>query len=295
MYRVLRYGKANYFADDEQVLWSYEPDDIEPAFVRMNSDLESIREWSVKHCLKLNVAKCTVIHIVPPNVLEVMKDNGLHVMLEDEPLEISVSVKTLGVMLDSELTLSDHVAYVIKKALGRLRGMYRLRTILPEAAKIQLVESMILSLLYYCFPAYGNSISKEDMNNIQKLQNTAVRFIYNLRRYDHVSTCREAAGFLPMEATCRLQTCCLINRVLANQEPQYLAERLPYRGDVAARSTRHDDLLHFPRVRLEVGRRGFSYFGPTLYNRLPGDLKRLRGNNFKKNLKRYLHDNALNV
>ncbi|KAG8308708.1 hypothetical protein J6590_103328, partial [Homalodisca vitripennis] len=28
-----------------------------------------------------------------------------------------------------------------------------------------------------------------------------------------------------------------------------------------------------PRVRLEIGRRSFSYFGPKLYNDLPGSLK----------------------
>lgn len=30
----------------------------------------------------------------------------------------------------------------------------------------------------------------------------------------------------------------------------------------------HDDQLRFPKVRLEIGRKGFAYYGPKLYNDL---------------------------
>ncbi|KAG8294939.1 hypothetical protein J6590_091661, partial [Homalodisca vitripennis] len=81
-----------------------------------------------------------------------------------------------------------------------------------------------------------------------------------------------------MDAVCRMQTCCLINNVLFQREPRYLAERLCSRAEIVCRNTRQSDQLHFNKVRLglEIGRRGFSHFGPKLYNGLPCDLKLLK-------------------
>ncbi|KAG8249171.1 hypothetical protein J6590_026094 [Homalodisca vitripennis] len=69
-------------------------------------------------------------------------------------------------------------------------------------------------------------ISKEDAERIQIMQNTAIRFVYGLCRRDHVSPFRDAAGLMTMDAVCRMQTCCLINNVLFQREPRYLAEKL---------------------------------------------------------------------
>src|SRR5436190_646285 len=174
----LLYCIGHYYVDDCQMHLSYEPESMEIAVWMMNSDLERVRVWSVKHGLKLNVEKCTVLHIVPPLIRQRMEEENVHVMLNDQILGVSGTVKTLGVMLDSDLNFSDHITYATQRAIGRLRAMYRHRLMLPETAKTRLMHSLILSIFLYCYPAYGNSISKEDADRIQKVQNTAVRYIY---------------------------------------------------------------------------------------------------------------------
>ncbi|KAG8267365.1 hypothetical protein J6590_052964 [Homalodisca vitripennis] len=72
------------------------------------------------------------------------------------------------------------------------------------------------------------------------------------------------------------------------REPRYLAERLCSRAEIVYRNTRQSDQLHFNKVRLEIGRRGFSHFGPKLYNGLPCDIKLLKGRHFKLQLKKHL-------
>lgn len=72
-------------------------------------------------------------------------------------------METLGVVFDSGLSLFDHVTDVSQKALGRLRGMYMLRSILPESVRLRLVLSGVLLMFYYCFPAYGYSILQENI------------------------------------------------------------------------------------------------------------------------------------
>ena len=80
----------------------------------------------------------------------------------------------------------------------------------------------------------------------------------------------------------------MIHKTLMLQEPAYLLERLQHRDEIALRGTRHGDRLHFRRVRLEMGRKSFSYFGPTLYNDLPENIKsHLPQNTFKLKIKEY--------
>jgi len=284
----IKHCTAHLYADDCQLHLSYDPNSVNEAFSHINSDLENISRWSVDNGLKLNVGKCTVLHVMPHNVLQALTARGVGVVLDGEFLTLCDKVKTLGVILDSDLSFSEHVTYAIQRALGRLRGLYRFRYLLPEFAKLQLMQSMVFSTIYYCYPAYGNSISRGDVERIQKLQNSAIRFIFSLKRYDHVSPFRDAANLLPMESVCRILTCSLIHKVLSNQEPQYLSERLLFREEVSQRSTRHGYLLDFRKVRHEVGRRSFSYFGPKLYNDLPLSLKQYSCGSFKLKLKDYL-------
>ncbi|KAG8319567.1 hypothetical protein J6590_089202 [Homalodisca vitripennis] len=61
---------------------------------------------------------------------------------------------------------------------------------------------IILSVFYYCYPAYGSSLSREDTGRILK-----------------------AAHLLPIYLS--MVTCCMVNKVLSLKEPQYLSERLP--------------------------------------------------------------------
>jgi hypothetical protein len=42
------------------------------------------------------------------------------------------------------------------------------------------MRSLVLTVFAYFLPAYGSSFSVEDIYHIQKLQNSVVRFIFNL-------------------------------------------------------------------------------------------------------------------
>ncbi|KAG8250970.1 hypothetical protein J6590_090560, partial [Homalodisca vitripennis] len=63
-----------------------------------------------------------------------------------------------------------------------------------------------MSVFYYFLLAYGNSISRESIGIIQKLQNSAITLIFNLRGIDHISPFRNSVKLLPVEALCRLLT-----------------------------------------------------------------------------------------
>lgn len=134
--------------------------------------------------------------------------------------------------------------------LGRLRGLYSVQVYRKLWSCV--ARSLIVSVSCHCCTAYGNSISGQEMERIQKLQSTTLYVLHNYRRYNHVSVFWDAANRLPLKAVCRAQARCLVHRVLKVREPQNLLDRLHSRVGVAMRSTRQDGQLHFQRV----GRKG---------------------------------------
>lgn len=100
-----------------------------------------------------------------------------------------------------------------------------------------------------------------------------------------MSTFRDAPGLLPTPAVRKMQTCTLVHRVLAQQKLQCLFEIFLTRKEVSLHNTREDNHLHFPKVRLELGKRGLFYFGPTIFSDLPVDFKLLAPTAFKRKLK----------
>ncbi|KAG8281135.1 hypothetical protein J6590_064605 [Homalodisca vitripennis] len=157
-----------------------------------------------------------------------MKESPVQVELAGQSLAVCETVKSHGVLSYSpiswsDLSFSDHEIYACQPALGRLRGLYRFRTLLPESAKLQVTGFVGILLL---FSAYSNSISEENADQIQRMQNAALQFVCNVRKFDHVSVYQEAIHMIPMETVCRIQTCCLVHSVLTLNEPCSLYEKL---------------------------------------------------------------------
>jgi hypothetical protein len=69
------------------------------------------------------------------------------------------------------------------------------------------------------------------------------------------------------ETACRVTTCYMVHKALVNQ-PQYLSDKLSFQDEIFQSRTSHGNLLNFPKVRLKLGRRSFSYLGPKVYNDL---------------------------
>lgn len=132
----------------------------------INLDLKEVCERSASNGLGLNISKCTALHIAPEQLVQALR-----------VLTVSRTVRIVSVILDDKLTFSGHFTQNILKALGSLRRTYRVRGLLPEPAKLRLVQALIRSNCQYCYPAYGNSISREDTERIQKMQNTTIHFV----------------------------------------------------------------------------------------------------------------------
>ena len=92
----------------------------------------------------------------------------------------SPCVKNLGVIIDEELTLNNHITY-IKSCYHYLRNIRTVWLYLTTSSAKTTVHSVISAKLDYC-----NSFHQHPSFFITKLhgQNAAARIVLNLKKYD---------------------------------------------------------------------------------------------------------------
>lgn len=275
------------YADDSQLLISFKPSEAAEAVRCINTDLESVNRWSDDHGFLLNSNKCSVM-LVDRSSSGAQSTNSCveHcIFVDGQPLTSSNTLKVLGVTLDSQLDFSNHVKAIYKTVTIRLKTLRRLSSILPELSKLEIVRSTIFPVIYYALPVFACCLTQENLTILSRLQNRALRFVYNLKKFDHISEYRLNSKVLSIMGSSDMQTVNLIHKVLQTGKPEYLRRKLVFRHEVNERSTRQDSLLHLPKIKLETGKKGFRYFGPKKYNALPSTLKDCSLVRFKENVK----------
>ncbi|KAG8333765.1 hypothetical protein J6590_103795 [Homalodisca vitripennis] len=95
---------------------------------------------------------------------------------------------------------------------------------------------------------------------------------------------------LPVFGGRPLRVACLVHKVWLTGKPSNLRGMLQTRAEIRDCHTRQDAMLEVPRVRLEMGRNRFRYFGPQIYNSVPQSLKAYGYSSFKNNLRLALEE-----
>lgn len=271
----LKYCSLHTYADDSQLLLSFRSSELPEAARLINTDLECVEKWSDSHGLLLNPDKCSFLHVDGSSSSGWHKNSsiGQEIVMGGKPLAACRSLKILGVTLDPQLNFSDHIKHICRCVILKLKTLHRLGPILPVPAKLEIVRSTIFPVIYYALPSFACNLTQENLAILTRLQNRALRFVYNLKKFDHISEYRTISRVLPIMECCDVQTVKIVHKILLTGKPEYLKNKLVFRHEVSERSTRQDCQLHLPKVRLEAGKKGFSYFGPQKYNSLPPEVK----------------------
>ena len=98
----------------------------------------------------------------------------------------SSSVLDLGVNIDGQLTMADHVAALRRSCLFQLRQLRMVRSSLTLEAAKTLVHAFVSSRLDYCNSLlYG--IGDGLLTKLQTVQNAAARVVTGTRKFDHIT------------------------------------------------------------------------------------------------------------
>ena len=258
---------------------------------KLNSDLQRIYQFSDANNLLLNIKKCKFIILgSSQNLVSLNNLNIPPVVLGNKSLKREFDVYDLGMLLDENLTWEKHIDYVISKAYGKLKTAYLAKNFLSKKSKIAVVEYYILSQLSYCNFLMQN-LSHKLILKIQKLQNACTRFIFGLRKYDHISAHFNQLMSLNMQNRRILNSASLMHKIVNNKAPTYLCSKIRYRNSIHNHNTRGNCKIQISNYRNLYGKNRFFRVVAQKYNNfmdIEGINQDLSIGTFKKRLKQHL-------
>jgi len=142
------------------------------------------------------------------------------VILDGYPLLSVVTQKQLAAVIDNDLRWFLAFQLFVRKWHSYylyLIGCHQRN--LPVAVLKMLVQSLVLSHLRYAVPVWEPSLSHNSQSRLEKMFNRAVRAVYGLRKFNHVSALRRNFQWLSVQSL--IQHHCLLMLYQHHQETQY--------------------------------------------------------------------------
>ena len=211
----------------------------------------------------------------PPQRLQKIDSLYQQFVIVGCPLEVAVIVKTLGVYLDSNLSMQAQVTQLKSSCAFICKLLRKIRPFLSEENLAHLGRALVLSRLDYCNSLLVGT-SKANLHDLQVVQNRAVRAIKCLGRSDHVSQHRRDLHWLPVEHRINHKVVSMVHKCRSGAAPSYLSDRLvaaPVAHQLRS-STEHR--LFQPRFKLKsFGATTFEVAAPSLWNGLPKSVRAL--------------------
>ena len=218
------------------------------------------------------------------------------IVIGDESIEVASSARNIGVMMDSNLTMADHISNICKSSYLNLRNISQIRRYLTQDATATLIHSLVtsrldnLNALLFGLPDYM-------ITKLQKIQNHAAKLVVKKKKYDHVTPILQSLHWLPIKFRIQYKILLITHKCLHGLAPEYLSSRV--KRHVPGRSLRSCVDLHLlveKKAPQSYGKRAFSFAAPTLWNELPLDLRKCENlHAFKSKVKTHLFRKAFDV
>ena len=181
-------------------------------------------------------------------------------------------VRDLGVYMDSELTMKEHVAKIAVACFYHIRRLRQVRHRVGQEVTQQLVLALIMSRLDYCNSVLA-ALPTSTLQPLQRVQNAAARLVFGLSRSEHVTSTLIQLHWLPVSYRIRFKMCCHIHAIHYGRSPAYLTETVQSvsasrsRFGLRSSSTSSMDYSHGCAISSASGRRVNSEIPNRYQNR----------------------------
>lgn len=128
-------------------------------------------------------------------------------------VNISFEANSLDLRLDTKLRFSNHISNIIRKTCINLKLLYNRRFWLSEKLKHDIYNNLVLSHFNHCDAVYNICLDVNDSLRIPRLQNSCLRFIYGIRKYNHILGKLKDGGWLHMKLRRELHSLRLYHKI----------------------------------------------------------------------------------
>ena len=243
--------------------------------------------------LSLNPSKTEFLLIGLPQQLAKIHQPVL-VLPDNTTVTPVTTARNLGIIFDSNLSFKQHLNSLTKICQYHCRDLRRIRPTLDFETARTIATALVHSKLDYCNSLFY-LLPSSQLNQLQIIQNSLARAVTRTPRFCHISPVLKSLHWLKIKQRIEYKIISLTYTALQHNSPSYLSQKLKIQS---SRSTRSSSAvtLHRPSVKLETGKRSFTFAAPQLWNSLSTTIRQpatdpltcrlaLTRNTFHKHLK----------
>ena len=171
-------GKCHQYADDTTLYAHCKPENVQDAVADMQSSVRKLEEWSSEANLIINPSKTKVMMLSTAQLSSShsLYDASIDIEINGTPMERVNSTKLLGSYIHEHLKWEENVKNVASTCYSTLATLRKLKNSLPLNIRKNLVQSLVLSKLYYN-DVIHHSLPQYLDKRLQRVQKAAASFV----------------------------------------------------------------------------------------------------------------------
>ena len=216
----------NRFADDHSIRKPFDADsqDQEPQSILLMMDMVgNIASWMDTMCLKLNPDKTKFIMFGYRNQLVKCITNN--VTISDITIPKSPSVAYLGVTLDENRNLKEHILTKCRKTIANFVRIHNICQYLTKDACTTLVLGLCISHLDYANALYYG-LPDKTISHLQIIQTMCAKLTLKKSKYYSTREALAQLHWLPIKQRIDFKIAVITHNCLYGTAPQYLKDLL---------------------------------------------------------------------
>ena len=219
--------------------------------------------------LKINPSKSQFMIVCNKQKLNQIQCDISPIVVLDQRIHASTSIKILGVVIDQHLTFAKHVENLISKCIGKIKFLWRNARAISQHCKKLLCNALIFPHMQYC-DVIWNHASKPLLDKLDKLQLQCFSFILNKKGLTPAQL-RKELNQLTLQQKRDIHLSSITWQSLYGNCPAYICDMLTSTKTVHSHNTRQS--LFQSRGHTTVSKKAFSHVAPSSFNILPRDIQ----------------------
>ena len=222
----------------------------------------------------INTTKPKVMLITTPQKRTHLNNNNLQLTYNNKELSVVGSDKILGVLIDNNLTWTNHIDAVAKKIVSNLWLLSRIKEYFSSDQRVQFYKSYVQPILIIAMPS-GEEFLKEIFIGSTGYKTRACKIILHyMYQYENFATCMEELKTLNIYERIFPKKAQLMFKISQSLTPEYINEMFQLRPlNNTLQSLRSPTINHvLPRPQREQFKQSLIYSGPLIWNDLPDKL-----------------------